>query len=988
MKKTTVTICAAFLMLGAFAVSMKDALQPYVDSGELPGAISVLYDNGRQEVACVGYADVAAKRSIGMDDAFMQCSQTKGFCGVTVAKLVEEGRLNLDDPVSKYLPEFKTLWVLESESNGVRTLRRAQNTLTVRMVMNHTGGFPFELPAKQGNIPGGGWSGGMPIRSVAAEAAALPILFEPGTKAKYSNTGIDIGAAVVESVTGKKWEMYLKETVLDPLGMKDTWFWPTDEQLAHQVELYDCHNGAPATYRCQDGMEQRPYNDSHVFASAGAGLWTTANDQLKFYKMLMNLGLGDNGVRILKEDTVKSLLAVTTRPLEMGGYSLGLNTPKIDGENEWFGHGGAWGTNCMINWHKKQLKLWVVQLTGKPRPWDKARDCAADDFFKVKIDNSGAEAYTGRIGETTFASPSAPNAEPPPIRLAYNYCTPSYTFAYYSDAEWDAEIDRLAKAGYNVALVTDGTFKVWQMTLRDLGFDEEVIKAFIPDECARSWWLMDNLAGEGGPLDQKTIEEDGARGRRICAKMREKGIEPILQGFFGMMPDAEAGLPGYRLIPQGKWQCYERPPILDPTCPAFAKAAEVWYRNLEAVYGIKPRYLAGDLFHEGGNSHGVDVTAAARAVQGAQQSAFPGVTWVVQAWGRNPTPALRAGLDVNHTLIEALVPQMNSFMADDSVCTLEFGEFPWVWCSVLNFGGKHGLFGNLKTFARLGRAAKGKGAKTFRGYGSLSEGYFTNPVCYDLFEEMMMRPVGSEMTDAELAAWLDAWVDKRYGLAESNASTATAYAQLHEAWRILAGTVYATTREHGGPFENLMCANPAWDVQRASTWGPKTGPWYETAELEKALELMTAAQAFCPSANLARDIYDVARQVKADRFRVLLPQMKNGDRAAWKECEEIFSSICEAPIASVPPEFRLATYEARARARAGERGVKAWRRMITTWSDDAKFGRSRLADYAQREYAELMADYYIPRWREFFKNADNRKATSDEDYDMGDVEKN
>ena len=93
----------------------------------------------------------------------------------------------------------------------------------------------------------------------------------------------------------------------------------------------------------------------------------------------------------------------------MGGYSLGLNAPRIDGEDEWFGHGGAWGTNCMVNWHKKQLKLWVVQLKGRPRPWDKAKDVAANDFFKAQLDNSGVEAYTGRIGETTFANPSAPH---------------------------------------------------------------------------------------------------------------------------------------------------------------------------------------------------------------------------------------------------------------------------------------------------------------------------------------------------------------------------------------------------------------------------------------------------------------------------------------------------------------------------------------------------------------------------------------------------
>jgi CubicO group peptidase (beta-lactamase class C family) len=223
------------------------------------------------------------------------------------------------------------------------------------------------------------------------------LLFEPGTKEQYSNTGIDIGAAIVEVVTGMRWEDFLKERVLDPLGMKSTSFWPTDKQLETQVEMYDVVKDAPAKYRLQNDMQQRPYNDAHVFASAGAGLWTTANDQLKFYKMLMNLGLGENGVRILKEETVKELLAKSTRPKGMGGYSLGLAAPEEDTEDAWFGHGGAWGTNCMVNWHRKELKLWAVQLNGGPRPWDSVRSEAEKKFFKYAIDNARTDAFTGRV---------------------------------------------------------------------------------------------------------------------------------------------------------------------------------------------------------------------------------------------------------------------------------------------------------------------------------------------------------------------------------------------------------------------------------------------------------------------------------------------------------------------------------------------------------------------------------------------------------------
>lgn len=373
----------------------QEALQQYVDSGRLPGAISVLYNNGIQETCCIGYADPRKKRPITMDDAFMQCSQTKGFCGVTIAKLVEEGKISLDDPVSKYLPEFSTLWVLDGKTDSTMTLHKAKNVLTVRMCLNHTGGFPFECSAKRKDVRGGGWSGGAPIRQVASIAAESPIMFEPGTKALYSNTGIDIGAAVVETVTGMKWEKYLKETVLDPLGMKDTWFWPTDKQIENKIELFNIKEGQPSEWLEENPWEQRPYNDSHVFASAGAGLWSTANDQLKFYKMLMNLGVGDNGVRILKEETVKSILAVSTRPAGLGDYSLGLTAPVVDSEDAWFGHGGAWGTNCVVNWHKKQLKLWVVQASSGKRFWGEAMAAAAEKFFNSEIDNS-SDAYVGR----------------------------------------------------------------------------------------------------------------------------------------------------------------------------------------------------------------------------------------------------------------------------------------------------------------------------------------------------------------------------------------------------------------------------------------------------------------------------------------------------------------------------------------------------------------------------------------------------------------
>ena len=375
----------------------KDAFAPSVESGEIPGVISILYDDGVQETTCLGYADVEARRPITLDDHFMQCSQTKGFCGVTVAMLVEEGRISLDDPVSKYLPEFRELWVETSNTNGARKFEKAQNVLTVRMCLNHTGGLPFDLP---NCTEMGGWGHRMPLRSVAATAAAMPLGFEPGTDVQYSNVGIDIGAAIVEKVVGMRWEDFLQERVLDPLGMTETGFWPTDEQLSTKIELYEVKKGERAKKVTQSPLMQRPYNDDRVFPAAGAGLWTTARDQLKFYKMLMNLGVGENGVRILKEETVKSILAKSTRSENLSdpNYSLGFNAPLNDGDDQWFGHGGAWMTLCQVNWHRRQLRMLVVQFLGEGvYRFRKLNNAAADKFFKTKIDSSGADAYTGRV---------------------------------------------------------------------------------------------------------------------------------------------------------------------------------------------------------------------------------------------------------------------------------------------------------------------------------------------------------------------------------------------------------------------------------------------------------------------------------------------------------------------------------------------------------------------------------------------------------------
>lgn len=367
----------------------EEEFKPFIDSGELPGIIAVFQKGNIQETACLGWADVEKKRPIAMDQIFMQCSQTKGFCGVTIAILAEEGKISLDDPISKYLPEFKELKVSVKDKDGRETLVPAKNVPTIRMAMNHTAGFLMEIPEKLAK----GWPS-VTLRDSARIIAAKPLLFEPGTKASYANTGIDVCAAIAEIVTGKKWDIFLKERVFDPLGMKDATFNPSDEQLSTMICMYNVQSGKKAVYRPSHSIMPLPHNGPDIHPAAGAGLWITANDQLKFYRMLMNLGVGDNGARILKEETVKKLLAKSTRPAGMEKYSLGL---WVDDNGE-MGHGGAWGSKCTVNWKTRRLELRVVQVfPGRLPAWDKAWDRVSGKFFGAQSVKSGVDAYTGRM---------------------------------------------------------------------------------------------------------------------------------------------------------------------------------------------------------------------------------------------------------------------------------------------------------------------------------------------------------------------------------------------------------------------------------------------------------------------------------------------------------------------------------------------------------------------------------------------------------------
>lgn len=565
--------------------------------------------------------------------------------------------------------------------------------------------------------------------------------------------------------------------------------------------------------------------------------------------------------------------------------------------------------------------------------------------------------------------------EVPPTRpnnYAFNYCTLSYSGAHWDRARWTRELDILALNGYRYALVTAGLENVWQKFLKETGCSDRQIAGFIPNPAYSAWWLMGNLEGEGGPVHPDIIRREAELGRFIVQRMRELGLEPVLQGYVGLLPhNIDPALVRGTLLNQGEWVAgYNRPSVLEPTSPDFPKLAERWYRLLEEQYGYRAKAFAGDLFHEGGNKEGADLKGCAAAVQQAMQKASPGSCWYLQAWARNPSEALLSGLDREHTRIllldKNLTPEHDPFYRDiPSLKRPQVMDFPIIWSELANFGGNHGLYGSLPLLEHFSADAVGEMGRTAQqavGMGLLSEGVETNPLYYDMLTERLNRPGGI----INRRDYLKRYVLSRYGVEDE---------QSIRALELLAESVYAPDAMREGCLESILCARPSLHADRASTWS-SAERYYDPAAVEQAAHcLLEAGQRLgLESRETFRyDMADVTRQVLADRARVQLSKVEHAyeeaDLAGFFYESDRFLSLLQqsADILETSEHFLLGRYLAGAEEKAGQNPEarsqmrRSLLRLLTTWSH----GNTALNDYAHRQLAEMMRHYYLPRWQAY-----------------------
>jgi CubicO group peptidase (beta-lactamase class C family) len=343
-------------------------MKAFVDKGTLPGAVTLVQRHGAlAQIEAVGYRDLETKQPMRTDTIFRIASMTKPFTAVGIMILMEEGRLALRDPVEKYIPEFKNLWVIESregDKNGdtKRVLRHASRPVNLRDLLTHTSGM-YGMPPE--TLDEAIARKTLTLSEMAIMASQKPLDFDPGTKWQYSNYGIAVLGRIIEIVADQPYDKFIESRIFQPLGMKDSFFFLPADRRDHVATVYVLDKGKlqKASLDFTDKDAKYPFPEG--------GMYSTALDLAAFYQMMLNGGT-NNGRRILSRATVDMMTEVHTGELSIGqsagmGYGLAWSVVRTpDGTLPLasigtYGHGGAFGTYGWVDPKKDLVGVFLVQ---------------------------------------------------------------------------------------------------------------------------------------------------------------------------------------------------------------------------------------------------------------------------------------------------------------------------------------------------------------------------------------------------------------------------------------------------------------------------------------------------------------------------------------------------------------------------------------------------------------------------------------------------
>ena len=355
---TFIALSSSMAQAQPAAKGIADSLRPFIDNHTIAGAVTLVANKDEVlSLDVVGYSDLTANRPMRPDNLFWIASMTKPVTAVAVLMLQDEGKLSVDDPVAKYLPELGHL----------KTADGKPAKLTLRHLLTHTSGMAEATPQES--------KAARKLADLIPCYAEKPLKFEPGSKWQYCQSGINSLGRIVEVVSGQSFPEFLQKRLFDPLGMKETTFYPTQDQVARLARSYKATDGKleEATIFLLNGQDPKSRDRC---PAANGGLFSTASDYGRFCRMILNQGSLD-GKRYLKPESAKSMTTIQTGDLKTGftegnGWGLGwCVVRKPQGVTAMlspgtFGHGGAYGTQAWIDPVKQVIYVLMVQRSNFP----------------------------------------------------------------------------------------------------------------------------------------------------------------------------------------------------------------------------------------------------------------------------------------------------------------------------------------------------------------------------------------------------------------------------------------------------------------------------------------------------------------------------------------------------------------------------------------------------------------------------------------------
>ena len=580
------------------------------------------------------------------------------------------------------------------------------------------------------------------------------------------------------------------------------------------------------------------------------------------------------------------------------------------------------------------------------------------------------------------------------LRYDFNYCTFSYSMAFWDWNRWQEEIDWMALHGINMPLAAVGHECVWRNMLIKLGYSTEEIGRFIPGPAFLAWWEMNNLEGWGGPLPDNWFTQQEALQKKILKRMRELGMKPVLPGYSGMCPSfasssSHAVVESTSEIASGEsnqsslllWNGFTRPGVLMPDDPDFSKYAKLFYEETKRLYGTA-EYYSIDPFHESSNLPAdLDIAEAGKKIlkvmkdYGNEHS-----TWVVQGWSENPRPEMLDALPSGDVLVLDLFSECRpQYGAKNSIWYREDGykNHNWCFCLLENFGANIGLHGRIDQLLNNYYTALSSYNKNMCGIGLTMEGIETNPVMYELMCELPWR---NEKIDKD--KWIKEYVDARYNLRQPElnkvCNNLSPINIIYDAWKILVNGIYNCPEGNNqqGPHESIFCSRPSLESFQASSWSKMTNYYDPNSTMKAALMMTSIANNFVGNNNFEYDLVDICRQAIADRGRIVYNQIiadfKSFDYTSFKRHRDEFLNLImkQDTLLATRPEFRVSRWINRARSLGksnDEKELYEWnaRVQITTWGNRYCADTGGLRDYAHKEWNGLLKDFYYPRWKHY-----------------------